>query len=63
MDKNTPADTQKTEREQHSLPGTNMAGKGPGNECEPRDKRDSSRPDGGQAPQPADDQDGGDTPS
>ena len=61
MNKNTPADTEETEREQHSLPGTNMAGKGPGDECEPSDKRNSSRRDRSETTQPADDQGGGDT--
>jgi len=29
--------------EHHSLPGTNMAGKGPGDECEARAEQNSSR--------------------
>jgi len=36
-------DKQEQQQEDHSLPGTNMAGKGPGDECEPRDEPDSSR--------------------
>jgi len=28
--------------EDHSLPGTNMAGKGPGDECDSRDDQNSS---------------------
>ena len=62
MIKDSSADTQETEREQHSLPGTNMAGKGPGDECEPHDKGNSSGRDGSQVTQPADDQNG-DTPA
>ena len=62
MDKDTSADSRETEREQHSLPGTNMAGKGPGDECEPCDEHNGSGRDGSQATQRADDR-GGDTSS
>jgi hypothetical protein len=45
MEHEKPAATEE-QLEEHSLPGTNMAGKGPDDECEPRDEQEKSRDQG-----------------
>jgi len=43
MKRDTSDDVEEKQREEHSLPGSNMAGKGPGDDCEHPDTEHESR--------------------